>query len=68
MIGLFVAFALALSASISYSNNKADSLFGVPFMEMNGPAYLVTGIITILLIGLYIILYKAFGKDEQYEN
>ncbi len=65
----FIATAsLATSAIISYTSNKADPVFGIPFMEMNGPAYLITAIIVIVLIGLYTALYKIFGKDEEYEN
>ena len=60
--------ALVSSAIISYTSNKADPLFGVPFMEMNGPTYLITTIIVIVLIGLYSALYQIFGKGEQYED
>jgi len=37
-------------------------------MEMNGPTYLITTIIVIVLIGLYSALYQIFGKGEQYED
>ena len=60
--------ALVSSAIISYTSNKADPLFGAPFMEMNGPTYLITTIIVIVLIGLYSALYQIFGKGEQYED
>ena len=62
------AILLAVSAIVSYTTNRADLFFGISFMEMNGPAYLLTAIITILLAGLYITIYRivdAFkGKDE----
>ena len=59
---------LAVSGIISYSANGADPVFGIAFNEMNGPTYLITAIIVIVLIGLYTALYKIFGKDEEYEN
>lgn len=62
------AILLAVSAAISYTTNRADLFFGISFVEMNGPAYLVTAITVILLAGLYITIYRiidAFkGKDE----
>ena len=65
----FIATAsLATSAIISYTSNKADPVFGIPFMEMNGPTYLITAIIVIVLIGIYTVLYQIFGKDNEYEN
>ena len=65
----FIATAsLATSAIISYTSNKADPVFGIPFMEMNGPTYLITSIIVIVLIGIYTVLYQIFGKDNEYEN
>ena len=68
VIALIAIISLVTSAIISYTSNKADPIFGVPFMEMNGPTYLITAIILVVLIGLYITLYKIFGKDEKYEN
>ena len=66
--GLVTVASLVVSAIISYSTKGADPLFGIAFNEMNGPAYLITAIIVIVLIGLYTALYKIFGKDEEYEN
>lgn len=60
--------SLVTAAIVSYSNKGADPLFGISFNEMNGPTYLITAIIIIVLIGLYTALYKIFGKDEEYEN
>ena len=68
VIALIAIISLVTSAIISYTSHKADPLFGVPFMEMNGPTYLITTIIVIVLIGLYSALYQIFGKGEQYEN
>ena len=67
-IAFIAIISLVTSAIISYTSNKVDPLFGVPFMEMNGPTYLITTIIVIVLIGLYSALYQIFGKGEQYEN
>ena len=67
-IAFTAIISLVTSAIISYTSNKADPLFGVPFMEMNGPTYLITSIIIIVLIGLYSALYQIFGKGEFYEN
>ena len=67
-IAFIAIISLVTSAIISYTSNKADPLFGVPFMEMNGPTYLITSIIIIVLIGLYSALYQIFGKGELYEN
>ena len=67
-IAFIAIISLVASAIISYTSHKADPLFGVPFMEMNGPTYLITTIIVIVLIGLYSALYQIFGKGEQYEN
>lgn len=62
------AILLAVSAIVSYTTNRADLLFGISFMEMNGPAYLLTAIIITLLVGLYITIYRIVdvfkGKDE----
>ena len=66
--GLVTVASLVVSAIVSYSTKGADPLFGIAFNEMNGPAYLITAIIVIVLIGLYTALYKIFGKDEEYEN
>ena len=68
VIAITAIICLVTSAIISYTSNKADPLFGVPFMEMNGPTYLITTIIVIVLIGLYSALYQIFGKGEQYED
>ena len=59
---------LVASAIISYTSNKADPLFGVPFMEMSGPAYLITALIVVVLFTLYFVINKIFRKDEEYEN
>lgn len=67
-IAFTAIICLVTSAIISYTSHKADPLFGVPFMEMNGPTYLITTIIVIVLIGLYSALYQVFGKGEQYED
>ena len=67
-IAFIAIISLVTSAIISYTSHKADPLFGVPFMEMNGPTYLITTIIVIVLIGLYSALYQIFGKGEFYEN
>lgn len=67
-IAFIAIISLVTSAIISYTSHKADPLFGVPFMEMNGPTYLITTIIVIVLIGLYSALYQIFGKGELYEN
>ena len=62
------AILLAVSAIVSYTTNRADLLFGISFMEMNGPAYLLTAIIITLLVGIYITIYRIIdvfkGKDE----
>ena len=66
--GFVTVVSLVISAIVSCSNQGADLLFGIAFNEMNGPTYLITAIIVIVLIGLYTALYKIFGKDEEYEN
>ena len=68
VIGLISIIMLVTSAIISYTSNKADPIFGVPFMEMSGPAYFITGIIVTVLIALYFVINKIFGKGEEYEN
>ena len=52
VVGLIATAMLVTSAIISYTSNKADPLFGVPFMEMSGPAYFITSLIVIILIAL----------------
>lgn len=68
VIGLISIATLVVSAIISYTSNKADPLFGVPFMEMSGPAYLITALIIVVLMSLYFVISKIFRKDEEYEN
>ena len=68
VIGLISIIMLVTSAIISYTSNKVDPIFGIPFMEMSGPAYFVTGIIVTVLIALYFVINKIFGKGEEYEN
>ena len=65
---LLIAIVLVISAVISYTSNKTSPLFGIAFMEMNGPAYFAVGMTATLLAGLYFLLYKIFRKDEQNEN
>ena len=68
VVGLISIALLVASAIISYTSNKADPVFGVPFMEMSGPAYLITAIIVTVLITLYFVIDKIFRKDDEYEN
>ena len=68
VVGLISIVLLVASAIISYTSNKADPVFGVPFMEMSGPAYLITAIIVTVLITLYFVIDKIFRKDDEYEN
>ena len=68
VIGLISIITLVTSAIFSYTSNKADPIFSIPFMEMSGPAYFVTGIIVTVLITLYFVINKIFGKGEEYEN
>ena len=59
---------LVASGIISYTSNTVDPVFGISFMEMNGPAYLITALIVVVLASLYFILYKIFRKDDKDEN
>lgn len=68
VVGLISIVLLVASAIISYTSNKADPVFGVPFMEMSGSAYLITALIVTVLITLYFVIDKIFRKDDEYEN
>ena len=68
VVGLISMALLVMSAIISYSTNKVDAIFGIPFMEMSGPAYLITAIIIVVLAAIYLLINKIVniihGKDE----
>ena len=68
VVGLIATAMLVASAIISYTSNKTDPLFDVPFMEMSGPAYFITALIVVMVIALYFVINKIFRKDEEYEN
>ena len=65
--GAAVTALLVVPAVISYTSNKPDPIFGISFMEMNGPAYFVTTIIIIAIVAVYLLIYniaKIVRKDD----
>ena len=62
--------ALLTAAVISYITNKVDSIFQIPFLEMNGPAYLVTIITMIVSASIYIFINHVveIKKGENVGN
>ena len=65
--GVAVTALLVVPAVISYTSNKPDPIFGISFMEMNGPAYFVTTVIIIVIVAVYLLIYnitKIVRKDD----
>ena len=64
------AIALIVEGVVTHLTNKTDNFFKIPFLEMNGPAYMVTAVVTIALASLYIFInqvneIKKGGNEED---
>ena len=66
----FVVILLFVSGLISYLTKGVDSILGLSFIEMSGPAYLITTLVTIILVSLYLYVYRLtkIGKGEKIDN
>ena len=64
--------SLIASAIVTYATNKTEVILQIPYLEMGGPAYLITAIIVAVLAGIYLLTYQAIaaykGKDNKNEN
>ena len=64
--------SIAVTAIVSHSAQLTEPVLQIPYIEMSGPAYLVTALVTIILAAIYLMSYKVVdiinGKDEQNEN
>ena len=63
---------LAITCIISFARNlEVDPILGIPYLEMGGPAFMVTAIVTLVLGSLYLLisylvsLKKGVIKDED---
>lgn len=69
-VSLAAVVSAAMSA-ISYATDKPCPLFNIPFMEMDGPSFLVTIILTVVLSALYVLVHnvvESFKGDDKDEN
>ena len=64
--------ALVASAIVTYATNRSEDILQIPYLEMSGPTYLITGIVIIVLASIYLLTYQAIaaykGKDNKNEN
>ena len=61
---------LIVAAVISYVLKIKEPVFQIPFLEMSGPAYLITALITIVLASIYLFVSHLvlIHKGENLEN
>ena len=64
--------AIIVTAIVSHTTNIIEPVLQIPYLEMSGPAYLITALVVIILAAIYLSVYKIIeiknGEDEQDEN
>ena len=64
--------AIIVTAIVSHTANVIEPVLQIPYVEMSGPAYLITALVVIILAAIYLSVYKIIeiknGEDEQNEN
>lgn len=64
--------AILVTAIISHAMHIVEPVLQIPYIDMSVPAYMVMGIIVIVLAAIYLLTYRIVeivkGKDEENEN
>ena len=64
--------ALIVTAIVSYATNKTEPVLQIPYLDLSGPAFLVTMIIIVVFASLYLFVYRIIdikkGVDSDNEN
>ena len=62
--------AIGLAMVITYLTNTPDILLQIPFLDMNGPAYMTTAIISVILSAIYLFINQIvlIQKGEEIEK
>ena len=62
--------ALVVTALITYLTKQSDPVLQTPYLEMSGPAYMVTAIIILVFSAIYIFVHKLnlIRKGDNIEN
>ena len=64
--------SLIITGIVTYITQKTEPILQIPYLEMSGPAYLITGITIVVLATIYIVGYQTVSvwkrKDDQNEN
>ena len=64
--------AIIVTAIVSHTANIVEPVLQIPYVEMSGPAYLITALVVIILAAIYLSVYKIIeiknGEDEENEN
>ena len=65
-----VVVLLLVCGLIAYLTNGIDPILNLPFIEMSGPAYLITAIITVVLTAIYLFVNRLISirKGDYLEN
>ncbi len=61
---------LMVTLIVTLLTNKVEPILQIPYLEMNGPAYLVTGIIIAVFAAIYLFVYNIIDikKGENLED
>ena len=67
--GINVVF-LIVTLIVTLATNKTEPILQIPYLEMSGPAYLVTGIIVAIFAAIYLFTYRIIDikKGENLED
>ena len=64
--------AIIVTAVVSHAASITEPVLQIPYMEMSGPAYLITALVVIILATIYLSVYKIIeiknGEDKQDED
>ena len=68
-VGVNVVF-LITTLIVTLLTNRIEPILQIPYLDMNGPAYLVTGIIIAIFAAIYLFVYSIIDikKGENLED
>lgn len=72
VISSIMVLSIFVDILVTYLTNKTGVILEVPYLEMNGPAYMSTAIIVIVFVAIYIFIHELIsiikGDNNKNEN
>lgn len=72
VIGSLTISLIFVDVLLTYILKKIGIILSIPYLEMNGPAYMATGIVTVVLVSIFIFIHELVSiikggniKDEN---